>query len=90
MSISVLTDSVLKDEVPPDDEGNELPDRRVRVDIGRAGPGYPRAELGVADPRQRGGETCYGEGEDQRGPRHVARHGARQDVDADSCRTKHE
>ena len=86
MSISVLTDSVLKDEVPPDNEGNELPDRRVRVDIGRAGPGHPRAELGVADAGEGGGEAGHGEGEDHRGPRHVAGNGARQDIDADSCK----
>ncbi len=40
---------VLEDQIPADDEGHELADGHVRVDVGRACLGHARSELGVAE-----------------------------------------
>lgn len=45
---AVVTDEVLEDQIPADDEGDELADGDVAVDVGRAGLGHARSELGVA------------------------------------------
>ncbi len=43
---------VLEDQVPADDPGDELAERRVGIGVGRAGDRHARSELRVAERRQ--------------------------------------
>ena len=45
----MLAEGVLEDEVPADDPGDQLAERRVGVGVGRPGDGDHAGELGVAE-----------------------------------------
>ena len=61
-----VADGVLEDQVPADDPGDELAERRVGVGVGAAGLRNHRRQLGVAERRQRADAAEQEEGEDQR------------------------
>ena len=71
-----VADRVLEDQVPADDPGHELAERRVGVRVGAAGDRDERGELRVAQPRERAHRAQQDEGDDQRGTGAVAHHGA--------------
>ena len=43
------TDHVLEDEIPADDEGHQLADRDVTVDVSTARLGHPSSEFRIAE-----------------------------------------
>ena len=45
---AAITNHVFQDQIPADDEGHELADGHVRVDVRGTGLGHSSAELGVA------------------------------------------
>ena len=77
-----LTDDVGQDEVPAGDEGPDLPDRHVAVEVRRARLGDARSELGVAEPRHDRGQGGDEEGDDDAGARVALGHLPGQHVDA--------
>ena len=85
-----VADGVLDDQVPADDPGDELADRRIRVGVRRAGDRHHRRELGVAQRGESAGDRREDEREDDRragaGTRRVAddrRARRREDAGAD-------
>jgi len=63
-----IADRVLEDQVPADDPGDELAQRRVRVRICAARLGNHRCQLGVTQAGECAAHTQQQEGEDQRRP----------------------
>ena len=63
-----VADRVLDDQVPADDPGDQLAERRVGVGVGRAGDRHHRRELGVAERREAAGDRGQHEREDDRRP----------------------
>lgn len=80
----LLTDHIREDEVPPRDEGPDLPHRHVAVEVGGARFGNSRAEFGVAQAGQHGGQSGDQEAEDDSGPRLIPGHFPGQNVDPGS------
>src|SRR6476469_5170377 len=60
-------DGVLEDQVPADDPGDELAERRVRVGVGGAGHRDRRGQLGEGERGERAGHAREDEGQDDRG-----------------------
>lgn len=83
------TNDVGQDKVPAGDEGPELADGDVAVEVGRAGLGHARAELAVAEAGQHRGQRGNEEGDDDGGARVVTGHGPGQDVHAGPQRAAH-
>lgn len=84
-----LTYDIREDEVPPRDEGPDLSDCYVAVEVRRTRFGDPGAELGVAQTSQHGGQSGDEEAEDDGRPRLLAGDLASQDVDAGAQRGAH-
>ena len=59
-------DPVLEDEVPADDPGHELAQRRVAVRVRAAGDRDRRGQLAVRERREQAGDAGEGEGDDDR------------------------
>ena len=73
---------VFQDQVPADDPGEQLAERRVGVGVGRARHRHHGGELGVAQGREHAGEARGDEGEHQGGPGLVVRGHAGEHEDA--------
>ena len=71
-----VADRVLEDQVPADDPGHELAERRVGVGVGAAGDRDERGQLRVAQAGERADRAEQHEGDDERRARAVADHGA--------------
>ena len=61
-----VADRVLEDQIPADDPGDELAERRVRVRVRDPGLRNHRRELGVAQPGEAAGDRREQEREDER------------------------
>ena len=61
------TEEHLEDEVPPDDPGEELAERRVRERVGRSRDRHGRRELRVAERGEGAGDGRDDEADDDRG-----------------------
>ena len=61
-----VADRVLEDQIPADDPGDDLAQRRVRIRVRAAGLRNHRRQLGVAEPRQRAHRAEQHEREDER------------------------
>ena len=64
-----VADRVLEDQIPADDPGDQLAERRVRVGVGAPGLRDHRGQLRVAQRRERAHRAQQQEREHQRGPR---------------------
>ena len=67
-----VADRVLEDQIPADDPGDQLAERRVGVGVGAAGLRNHRRQLGVAEAGERAHHAEQQEREDQRRPGAVA------------------
>src|SRR5262249_51610235 len=75
-------DGVLQDQIPADDPGEDLAERRVRVDVRRAGDRDHRGELRVAERGEDAGRARHEEGDDDGRAGDVVRGDAREHEDA--------
>lgn len=80
---------MLQDEVPSYDEGPELADGDVGVDVRAARLRYPGGQLGVTEGRQNGSETSHEEAEDHPGSSRVVRDRSRQHVNSGADHMTH-
>lgn len=69
-----LTNHVGQNEVPPGDEGPDLPHSHVAVQVSRAGLGNARPKLGVAQAGHDRGQSGDQEGDDDTGAGVALRH----------------
>ena len=76
------SDRVLEDQIPADDPGEQLAERRVGVGVGRSGHRHHRRELRVAQRGEDAGHAGHDVREHQRRSGDVARGGAGRDEDA--------
>lgn len=83
------SDHVFQQDIPPYDEGPELPQADVRVHVGGTGFGHSSAELRVAEGGEDGSEAGQEEGDDDTWAGYVFGHGAGEDVDAGAHHVAH-
>ncbi len=73
---------VLENQVPADDPGKQLAERRVGVGVGRARDGHHGGKFRVAQGGENARDSGDDEGQHQRGAGAIVRRDARQDEDA--------